>query len=188
MRSTTLAQASLEATPVGSAGTHRGSVRSGHVCASASAPTQAQAPRWLNPGGRRVLLQVGDWSEQHYRPGSPGGDDAEAFDDRSGAGLLARLRQAPSHRGVALGRRCAHRFSARPSRKALVPSSGRTASSPGGAGASCGRQCAPPNRRVDPAPFGAGPPSEPDVPVSEHPAQASSGASGWAGVLVDGRW
>ena len=35
-------------------------------------------------------------------------------------------------------------------------------------------------RRVGPAPRGAGPPSEPDVPVSEHPAQASPGGSGGA--------
>jgi hypothetical protein len=33
-------------------------------------------------------------------------------------------------------------------------------------------------RRVGPAPRDAGPPSEPDVPVSVHPAQASPGRSG----------
>ena len=48
-----------------------------------------------------------------------------------------------------------------------------------------GRPCTRPSwppagdclRRVGPAPCGAGPPSEPDVPVSEHPAQASP--DGW---------
>ena len=38
--------------------------------------------------------------------------------------------------------------------------------------------------RVGPAPCGAGPPSEPDVPVSEHPAQASPG--GWRVVVAVG--